>query len=65
MKLVIKTEKFAGINGFENVEDFRKLVRKEGKRAFTNVKIDKAYDLIKKHSRYEILIREICMLTTL
>ena len=54
MRLFISKEKFAGINGYENFEDFKKLVGKEGKRAFTNAKIAKAYDLIKKHSRYLI-----------
>ena len=65
MKLLITTEKFAGINGFENVEDFQKLIGKEGKRAYTNAKIDKAYALIQKHSRYEVLIRENYFITTL
>ena len=51
MKLVIAKEKFAGINGYENFEDFEKSVRKDGKRVITVAKIDKAYDLIKKHSR--------------
>ena len=51
MKLLVTKEKFAGINGFENFEDFRKSVARDGKNAFTNAKIDKAYDLIKKHSR--------------
>ena len=55
MKLLIKKEKFAGINGFENFEDFRKSLARDGKNAFTNAKIDKAYELIKKHSRYFIL----------
>ena len=45
MKLLINKEKFAGIKGFENFEDFRKSVVKAGKNAFTNAKIDKAYDL--------------------
>ena len=51
MKLFITAEKFAGIKGFENVEDFRKSAIKEGKVAFTKPKIGKAYELIKKHSR--------------
>ena len=51
MKLSISSEKFAGIMGFENLEDFKKSTRKAGKNAFTNAKIDKAYGLIKQHSR--------------
>ena len=54
MKLLISKEKFAGILGYENFEDFKKTVGKEGKRAFTAAKIDKAYELIRKHSRYLI-----------
>ena len=54
MKLAISKEKFAGINGYENIEDFKESVSKAGKFAVTNAKIDKAYDLIKKHSRYLI-----------
>ena len=54
MKLFISKEKFAGIHGYENFEDFKKLVEKQGNRAVTAVKIDKAYDLIRKHSRYFI-----------
>ena len=54
MKLFISKEKFAGINGHENFEDFKKLVGKQGNRAVTAAKIDKAYDLIRKNSRYLI-----------
>ena len=56
MKLVINKEKFAGINGYENYEDFKNSVVKDGKRAVTAAKIAKAHDLIRKHSRYLILI---------
>ena len=56
MKLFIAKEKFAGINGYENFEDFKKSVIKDGKRVVTAAKIEKAYDLIRKHSRYLILI---------
>ena len=56
MKLVISKEKFAGINGYENFDDFKRSVAKAGKFAVSNGKIDKAYDLIKKHSRYLILV---------
>ena len=56
MRLLISKEKFAGINGFENLEDFEKSVRKDGKRVITAAKIEKAYDLIRKHSRYFIKI---------
>ena len=56
MKLCISKEKFAGINGYENFEDFKKSVAKDGKRAVTAAKIARAYDLIRKHSRYLILI---------
>ena len=51
MKLFITKEKFAGINGFENVKDFEDLVKKEGRNAVTGSKIDNAFELIKKHSR--------------
>ena len=52
MKLSITSEKFAGIMGYENLEDFKKFARKAGKNVFTNAKIDKAYAIIQKHSRY-------------
>ena len=58
MRLFISKEKFAGINGYENFEDFKKLVGKQGNRSATAAKIDKAYDLIRKHSRYFILIKK-------
>ena len=56
MKLFVSKEKFAGINGYENFEDFKKSVVKDGKRVVTAAKVNKAYELIKKHSRYLIKI---------
>ena len=55
MKLSITSEKFAGIMGYENLEDFKKSAVKDAKRAFTSARIDNAYELIKKHSRYLII----------
>ena len=52
MKLFISKEKFAGINGYENVEDFVQFVERNGEKTLTtDIKVNQALELIKKHSR--------------
>ena len=52
MQLFISKEKFASLKGYENVHDFEDCAKKDGKRAYTKSKIDDAFELIKKHSRF-------------